>query len=231
MRLLLVRHGQTPANVAGRLDTDTPGPGLTLLGLRQAVGLAEALGGTRVDAIATSRLIRTQLTAAPLLLDREFEPDVHPGLHEIEAGALEGDTDRDSIRQYLDTVFAWAAGDRAVRMPGGPDGHEFFGRFDADIAALTAADVVSPADPDRTVVVVSHGAAIRTWVAGRATNVSATFAADHELGNTGIVTLDGSDADGWSLLDWAGMPIGGDDLDDPTAHDPTGETLSEAHRA
>ena len=29
MRLLLIRHGQTPANVRGELDTAAPGPGLT----------------------------------------------------------------------------------------------------------------------------------------------------------------------------------------------------------
>ena len=29
MRILFVRHGQTPANVRGLLDTAAPGPGLT----------------------------------------------------------------------------------------------------------------------------------------------------------------------------------------------------------
>ncbi|MCM1975585.1 histidine phosphatase family protein, partial [Streptomyces sp. G1] len=36
MRLLLVRHGQTPTNVDYLLDTAVPGPGLTELGLAQA---------------------------------------------------------------------------------------------------------------------------------------------------------------------------------------------------
>ena len=31
---LLIRHGQTPSNVAGALDTGRPGPGLTALGRR-----------------------------------------------------------------------------------------------------------------------------------------------------------------------------------------------------
>ena len=39
MRLLLVRHGQTPSNVAGLLDTALPGPGLTALGTRQAAAI------------------------------------------------------------------------------------------------------------------------------------------------------------------------------------------------
>ncbi|HEY1158028.1 MAG TPA: phosphoglycerate mutase family protein, partial [Arthrobacter sp.] len=43
MKLLLIRHGETPGNVLGQLDTDHPGPGLTELGERQAEAMARAL--------------------------------------------------------------------------------------------------------------------------------------------------------------------------------------------
>ena len=43
MRILFIRHGQTPANVAGILATDHPGPGLTELGEQQAAALPNAL--------------------------------------------------------------------------------------------------------------------------------------------------------------------------------------------
>ena len=33
MRLILVRHGQTPSNIERLLDTGAPGPGLTELGI------------------------------------------------------------------------------------------------------------------------------------------------------------------------------------------------------
>ena len=67
MRLILVRHGQTPANVLGQLDTAHPGPGLTERGFEQAERVPEALRGENIDAIYVSTLIRTQLTAAPLV--------------------------------------------------------------------------------------------------------------------------------------------------------------------
>ncbi len=38
-------------------------------------------------------------------------------------------------------------------------------------------------------------------------------------------------AEGWTLLSWQGTPVGGSDLVDDTAEDPTGETLEEAHDA
>jgi probable phosphoglycerate mutase len=98
MRLLLIRHGQTPANVLGQLDTARPGPGLTELGARQAAEIPDALANERVDALVASTLLRTQLTAAPLAGARGLEVEVRPGLHEIEAGDLESRTHPDSGR-------------------------------------------------------------------------------------------------------------------------------------
>lgn len=217
MRLLLIRHGQTPANVRGQLSTARPGPGLTPLGERQAAAIPEALRFDTIDAIFASTLLRTQLTAGPLAIDRGLDIQVGDGLHEIEAGSLEGRTDRDSVHAYMKTVFAWGAGDLGVEMPGGPDGHAFFDRFDADIALAAASG--------QTAAVFSHGAAIRVWAAARATNVPPMFAGLHDLDNTGVVELSGTPEDGWTLIAWAGVPLGGIPLADADAADPTGEAL------
>lgn len=88
MRLLLIRHGQTPGNVLGQLDTAFPGPGLTELGTRQAEILATTLSGSGVDALYASKLLRAQLTAAPLSRAKGVEVQVSEGLHEIGAGDL-----------------------------------------------------------------------------------------------------------------------------------------------
>ena len=223
MRLLLIRHGQTPANVRGELDSTAPGPRLTPLGERQADEIPGAFENDPIDSIAASVLIRTQLTAQPLARTRGIDVDVYPGLHEVEAGDLEKRTDRDAVVQYLETSFGWAAGRLDLRIPGGPDGHEFFERYDRDIARISATGV-------ENAVVFSHGAAIRVWAGRRATNVDHSFAADHPLDNTGIVELSGSPDDGWLVLSWAGAPIGGPDVTDVGADDPTGETLDEAQR-
>ncbi len=221
MRLIFIRHGQTPANVLGLLDTAHPGPGLTELGATQAAAIPDALDGQGVDALFASTLIRTQLTAQPLAAARGLGVTVLGGLHEIEAGALEGRGDMPSVRIYLETVFAWGSGDLDVRMPDGPDGHNFFGRYNDDLESIVRSGVDSAA-------VVSHGAAIRVWVAAHAKNVAPMFAAEHHLDNTGIVVLDGSFDDGWSLARWADQPIGGAVLADASAEDPTGEPVSEA---
>ncbi len=87
MKLLLIRHGQTPGNVAGQLDTAFPGgPGLTELGERQAAALPEALADEAIEALYTSTLLRTHRTVAPLAKATGLEPTILDGVHEIEAG-------------------------------------------------------------------------------------------------------------------------------------------------
>jgi len=70
VRLLLMRHGQTHANVSGELDTAHPGLDLTDLGRAQAVAAAKAIAGERLDAIYVSSRVRTHQTAAPTAGDR-----------------------------------------------------------------------------------------------------------------------------------------------------------------
>ena len=223
MRLLLIRHGQTPGNVLGQLDTAHPGPGLTELGERQAAALARSLANEQIDLLFASTLIRTQITAAPLSTVRGLEIEVLEGLREIEAGSLEKLTDKESHLRYLGTVLGWAAGELHRRMPAGPSGHDFFERYDASITRIAAA--ASATGDAATVAVVSHGAAIRVWAGLRASNVEAGFAARHVLANTGIVALEGDPDAGWRLIHWDDSPVGGLALADPTAEDPTGGAL------
>jgi broad specificity phosphatase PhoE len=215
MRLLLIRHGQTPANVLGLLDTAHPGPALTALGEQQAIAVADVLRRRDVDGVYATTLVRTQLTALPF-----GRATVIEGLHEIEAGDLEGRSDPASARSYLETAFAWGSGDLDATMPGATDGHMFFARFDRGIAAVSASLSASG-----TAVIFSHGAAIRVWTAGRAPNVPPAFAGSHELDNTGIVELNGSPGDGWTLVSWAGSPVGRPGLADHSVGDPAEEAL------
>ena len=95
-------------------------------------------------------------------------------------------------------------------------GRDFLERYDEAIARTCALGV------DATLV-VSHGAAIRTWVTHRA---SGDHAPVHEgLHNTGCIVLTGDPDGGWTIESWGREPIGGAWLDDTIAPDPTGEEL------
>ncbi|MFJ9554174.1 histidine phosphatase family protein [Nocardiopsis sp. NPDC101807] len=218
MRLLLVRHGQTPSNLKHLLDTAEPGPGLTPLGQQQAAALPEVLAGEEIDALYASTLIRTQLTAAPLAAGTGLEVRVRDGIRELAAGDLEMRGDELAAETYLSTAFAWSAGDTGLRMPGGENGVEALRRFDAVVeeAAATGA---------RTVAMVSHGAVIRMWVAARAENVDVAFASAHVLENTGVVVLSGTPAEGWRAQTWMGKTVGPDSSVPGADSGPAGEAV------
>lgn len=215
MRLLLIRHGQTPSNLKHLLDTGVPGPGLTPLGQDQAAALPEALAAEKIDALYVSTLLRTQLTAAPLAAATGLEARIRDGIRELSAGDLEMRGDHEAATVYMTTAFAWSGGDTERRMPGGENGREALGRFDAVVAEAAATG-------SGTVALVSHGAVIRTWVAARAVNVDVEYAASHPLGNTGVVILDGSPDEGWQALVWEGRPLGPEG-ESPEDSGPAGE--------
>ncbi len=218
MRLLLVRHGQTPSNVRHQLDTAVPGPGLTALGERQAAALPAALADEPVEAVWASTMVRTQHTAAPLAAALGLEVHVRDGVREVSAGDLEMRSDDEAAQRYLRTMFAWAT-DPGLRMPGGESGTEVLGRYDAVVAEVAASGA-------GTAVVVSHGAAVRLWAAARVMGVDVDHAAAHPLDNTGAVVVEGDPAGGWRLSAWRSAPLGGPSVTDPAKGGPAAEPVA-----
>lgn len=168
MKIVFIRHGQTPANVSTALDTCFPGLPLTELGQQQARNLAERW----VDEVAVapavmriSPLQRTRMTAQPLI-DRFGEGGtgelsdikIARGIREIRSGDIEMNPGIVDGRIYHGTVRNWILGDLDQRMPGGENGHEVIARALPDIAeALLATD----RQGGEVVALVMHGAIIR----------------------------------------------------------------------
>lgn len=226
MRLYLIRHGQTPSNVAGELDTAPPGAELTDLGQAQARSLVGVLADEPLAGIYASPLVRTQLTAAPLAKAHALAVQVQPGLEEVRAGELEMRSDDEAVAAYLGCLAAWMLGDPDRVLPGSHDGHAFVARYDAAVRAI--ADRHAPGD---TVVAFSHGAAIRTFTAMTAAGVDAREVSERRMMNTGGVILDRDPGGGWQLVRWSSEPLGGTALEDHAAHDVTGDGEAEASAA
>ena len=211
-----MRHGQTHANVSGELDTAHPGLDLTDLGRAQAAAAAKAIAGEPLDAIYVSSRVRTHQTAAPTAEDRGIEPVQLDGLQEIDAGDFEMRSDHDAVAGYIGAVATWLEGDLTHRMPGGETGEEFLARYDAAVRTIVEAG-------HDAALVVSHGAALRTWVSTRMTPHPDAPPPTQPLHNTALVVLEGDHDSGWEMVSWQGHPVGGDFLEDPTAEDPTGD--------
>ncbi len=197
MRLILLRHGQSPSNIDRLLDTSVPGPALTPLGMEQAEAVVARLQGEPVEAVYASTQLRAQQTAAPLAASLGLTVAIRDGLREISAGHLEMRADGDSHGIYVRTFLGWAGGNLRPRIPGGESGAATFARFD---------DVVTEAAQHDVAVLVSHGAVIRLWTGMSALDIDLGFVRDHPLSNTGVVLLEGDQAGGWKVVSWDGKP-------------------------
>lgn len=191
MRLLLIRHGQTDANVNRLLDTAYPGLPLNDLGLSQAEALVEALEQEEIDAIYASILTRAQETAAPLAKARGIDAVVLDGVHEISAGVEEMNSD---WTRYVNVLLSWAPDNLDVGLENGETAREFLSRFDAAISQIEA-------EGHDRVALFSHGAALRVW----AITQDPSFARHNasELENTQWIVLNGSTSGGWKVERWA----------------------------
>lgn len=120
--LLLIRHGQTEANINRLLVglTDVP---LDPLGEVQARRIGEHMRKVPIDALVTSPLKRARDTAHQISIATGHTPVVVPGLSEMNFGRAEGLTMEQVIAQFPelmtmreddDPTFTWPDGDHRV---------------------------------------------------------------------------------------------------------------------
>ncbi len=149
--LLLVRHGETDWNRAGRWQghSDTP---LNERGREQARGLAKQLDG--VDVVYSSDLERARETAEILAEELGAEVHLDRRLRERGFGAWEGLTSDEIERRFAEAHRRWKA-----REGFGAEDAEPFDSFAARVQAFLA-DALR-LHPGETVLVIAHGGSIR----------------------------------------------------------------------
>ncbi|HEX6290677.1 MAG TPA: histidine phosphatase family protein [Herpetosiphonaceae bacterium] len=148
-RLILVRHGETEANVAGRMQGRSNDP-LTPLGQRQVHAVAARLKreGHPIEALYTSSLLRACLTADAIGAELGLTPRLRDGLQEMHLGDLDGES--------AATLFAAMPRSLDESYPGGESLREFVERIMGTLYGIAIAHTGG------TVAVVSHGGVIST---------------------------------------------------------------------
>lgn len=155
--LVLARHGETADNRRLVFQGQT-GRGLNALGRAQAQRLAARLAKHPPDAIVASDLERAAETAQivakavglPVALDRD--------LREVDVGSWSGKSYREIAEQYPEEWAAWSQG-LDVRRGGGETYAELALRVERAIDAAVAVR------PGTRILFVSHGGAIKSYVA------------------------------------------------------------------
>ena len=156
--LILLRHGETEWNLSGRWQGQAADTALSPGGREQAHIVARRLQSYPVQAIYSSDLKRAWDTARIVGDQLGLQPVAEPGLRESDIGTWTGLTWDEIHARYPDEIAAMIAGED-VRRGGGERMSELSVRLAAAIGCIAAGH------PGETVLLVSHGAALRSMVA------------------------------------------------------------------
>ncbi len=151
---ILIRHGQTAENIAGRLQGHLDSE-LDNTGIRQAHAAAERLAGEHFDVIYSSDLKRAFETAGIIAARHELEAIPLKELREWHLGELEGRFTSELWQEYPQIMDCFLHEHEDEAVPGG----ESFARFNCRVADLL--DKLAEKHAGQRVVLVTHGGVMR----------------------------------------------------------------------
>jgi broad specificity phosphatase PhoE len=151
--ILLVRHGQTDWNVAGRIQGQSDIP-LNQIGINQANIFAERFNGDHYEAVFSSDMQRAIQTAHIIAERLNVPVFTDKRLREVNHGRWEGMFIKDLLDNHRHEYEAFRNDPINSRPPGGETLSEAAGRMEA---AVTTAAVQFPT---QRIVLVSHGLAL-----------------------------------------------------------------------
>lgn len=207
MRILLIRHGQSEANVNGRIQA--PDDPLTDLGRQQARVLAPYITETyRIDHLIASSLDRTHETARIIATATGNQITLEPRFAEIMNGDAIGMlwSDWRAANPEMAAVWSWDVRHADAAWPGGECGRDVCNR------AFAAFDEIVETwrSTANTIAIVTHGGVI-AWLAARLNGDSLETwpAAYGDIANCSITEVDLNDhgmpmITGWNRTDYLG---------------------------
>jgi probable phosphoglycerate mutase len=156
-RLLLLRHGQTSWNAAGRVQGQLESE-LDETGHRQAAAVAPVIAALEPAALWSSDSARARQTAAYVAKETGLDPTFDARLREYHLGERQGLTHAEYAAAAPEEFATFRTGNFDV-VPGGETAEQVSGRV---VAALR--ELLGSIGPGELAVAVSHGAAIRDSV-------------------------------------------------------------------
>jgi len=158
MKLWLVRHGQTQANLEG-LYSGISETSLTDRGISQAEAVGNMLNDVAFDKVLCSELCRAQHTTQLILQQRELPVITEPRLNEMNFGDWEMRHHRDLQRLDAENYAAWCNDWQNVV----PNNGEGFQLFSQRVCGFASSLLVQPTEEN--ILIVSHQGVLSLFIA------------------------------------------------------------------
>lgn len=194
-RIVLWRHGQTDHNVEGRFQGQADIP-LNQIGRGQARQAAALLAQLPVDVVVSSPLRRALVTCQTLARRLDLPVSTDDRLMEISVGSWEGLLDSEVYAAHPDFALALDEGRDFRRSPEGETAQEVGERVGAALRDI------ADANQGKTVVVGSHGLAIRMGTARVLGWDYPTTTRLASMSNCGWTILTARPQGDWKLVTW-----------------------------
>ncbi len=184
--LIFIRHGETDANVAGRIDYDTAGESLNARGRQQARTVAAYLARDLrarqipVHTVYTSDQNRALETAQAIADALGAEIAVHPGLRELRVGTTP-EMSPDEVMRAWQQYAEGARRDPDFHLPGGESPRQLTARI-----ARTLQEIIATL-AGRHAVIVSHQGTLSTGIALLLNTLDRWR--DYQMANCGITRI------------------------------------------
>lgn len=155
--LYLIRHAEAEGNLYRRIHGWYDAL-VTPNGMRQIKALEQRFATVPIQAVYSSDLIRTQLTAGAIYLPKNLPLHLDPGLREIHMGDWEDRTWGEVRHKEPQQLALFNHSDPTFRAPHG----ETLGELGERV--YSAVRAIAQAHPDENVALFSHGTAIRQFL-------------------------------------------------------------------
>lgn len=196
--IVLVRHGQTDANVAMRIQgqKDTP---LNAVGLDQAEKVGDALvqvaQSRRFDGVYCSDLTRTRQTLAPFISQNGLPVSYIKQLRERDFGWFENQTYDEVAQSHPERAELFGRRDPEYDLHGGESLQTFLNRV---VAVMTD---IAARHPNQHILAVTHGGVldcVQRWARDLALHTERDFEIPNTSVNKIVVTADQCQIASWA---------------------------------
>jgi glucosyl-3-phosphoglycerate phosphatase len=159
-RLILLRHGRTSWNRAGRAQGHADVE-LDDVGHAQARTAADGLAALQPAAIWTSDLVRARQTCGYLERATGLSAKADDRLREFDVGARQGMTLAEAVEAFPDEYAAWQRSSDVLTVSGAETAADVEARM---VPALR--EILGSLDPGDNGIVVTHGACLKVGLLG-----------------------------------------------------------------